>query len=66
MRSRSLFLAGHLYYDLCERHISRGQLFEVEFKIFQDLAPFFPPLKFFYDIGVFDMSLIFAIKNLPF
>ncbi|OMO79929.1 Peptidase C50, separase [Corchorus capsularis] len=28
VRSHSLFLAGHLYYDLCERHISNGRLFE--------------------------------------
>ncbi|GMI87982.1 EXTRA SPINDLE POLES, RADIALLY SWOLLEN 4, homolog of separase, HOMOLOGY OF SEPARASE 1 [Hibiscus trionum] len=28
VRSHSLFLAGYLYYDLCERHISSGQLFE--------------------------------------
>ncbi|XVF00736.1 hypothetical protein REPUB_Repub04eG0027100 [Reevesia pubescens] len=28
VRSHSLFLAGYLYYDLCERHISKGQLFE--------------------------------------
>ncbi|KAK8567876.1 hypothetical protein V6N12_006446 [Hibiscus sabdariffa] len=28
VRSRSLFLAGYLYYDLCERYISNGQLFE--------------------------------------
>ncbi|XP_022748574.1 separase isoform X3 [Durio zibethinus] len=28
VRSHSLFLAGYLYYDLCERHISNGQLFE--------------------------------------
>ncbi|XVF45726.1 hypothetical protein PTKIN_Ptkin02bG0229600 [Pterospermum kingtungense] len=28
VRSHSLFLAGHLYYDLCERHISIAQLFK--------------------------------------
>ncbi|XVE94021.1 hypothetical protein REPUB_Repub01dG0244400 [Reevesia pubescens] len=28
VRSHSLFLAGYLYYDLCERHISSGQLFK--------------------------------------
>ncbi|OMO79315.1 Peptidase C50, separase [Corchorus capsularis] len=28
VRSHSLFLAGHLYYDLSERHISNGRLFE--------------------------------------
>ncbi|KAE8690720.1 separase-like isoform X2 [Hibiscus syriacus] len=28
VRSYSLFLAGYLYYDLCERHISSGRLFE--------------------------------------
>ncbi|GMI95423.1 EXTRA SPINDLE POLES, RADIALLY SWOLLEN 4, homolog of separase, HOMOLOGY OF SEPARASE 1 [Hibiscus trionum] len=28
VRSHSLFLAGYLYYDLCERCISSGQLFE--------------------------------------
>ncbi|KAE8698781.1 putative Kinetochore protein ndc80 [Hibiscus syriacus] len=29
VRSHSLFLAGHLYYDLCEKHISSGRLFGV-------------------------------------
>ncbi|XWS55202.1 hypothetical protein CRYUN_Cryun10bG0154400 [Craigia yunnanensis] len=28
VRSHSLFLVGYLYYDLCEKHISNGQLFE--------------------------------------
>ncbi|PPD67278.1 hypothetical protein GOBAR_DD35847 [Gossypium barbadense] len=28
VRSHSLFLAGYLYYDLCERQICRGRLFE--------------------------------------
>ncbi|XP_017971182.1 PREDICTED: separase isoform X3 [Theobroma cacao] len=28
VRSHSLFLAGYLYYDLCERCVSSGQLFE--------------------------------------
>ncbi|KAA3480135.1 separase-like [Gossypium australe] len=54
VRSHSLFLAGYLYYDLCERQICRGRLFEALVEKYNESG----------DIGEIAQTAINGPKNL--